>query len=69
MPDWEDVRRVVAEPEIYFTITHFDGYSAVLARLDVIGADELRELIVEAWLAKALPRLAREYAAAHLPGD
>ncbi len=60
---------IAAEPEIYFTITHFDGYSAVLARLDVIGADELRELIVEAWLAKAPPRLAREYAAAHLPGD
>jgi hypothetical protein len=60
---------IAAEPEIYFTITHFDGYSAVLARLGVIGADELRELIVEAWLAKAPPRLAREYAAAHLPGD
>jgi hypothetical protein len=41
----------------------------VLVRLDVIGGDELRELIVEAWLAKAPPRLAREYADAHLPDD
>lgn len=58
---------IAAEPEIYFTITHFDGYSAVLARLDAIDPDELRELVIEAWLAKAPPRLAREYAAVHLP--
>jgi hypothetical protein len=58
---------VASEPEIYFTISHFDGYSAVLVRLDVIDGDDLRELIVEAWLAKAPPRLAREYAAVHLP--
>jgi hypothetical protein len=51
---------IASAPEIYFTIPHFDGYSAVLARLDVIPPDELRELIVEAWLAKAPPRLARE---------
>ena len=56
---------IASAPEIYFTITHFDGYSAVLARLDVIPDDELHELIVEAWLAKAPPRLAREYAADH----
>jgi hypothetical protein len=60
---------IASAPEIYFTITHFDGYSAVLARLEVIPAEELRELIIEAWLAKAPPRLAREYAAAHLPAD
>ncbi len=29
---------IASEPEVYFTITHFDGYSAVLVRLDVIGA-------------------------------
>jgi hypothetical protein len=54
---------IATAPEIYFTISHFDGYSAVLARLDVIPADELHELIVEAWLAMAPPRIAREYAA------
>ena len=48
---------ISSAPEIYFTITHFDGYSAVLVRLDVIGADELRELIVEAWPARAPARL------------
>lgn len=58
---------IASAPEIYFTISHFDGYSAVLARLDRIPADELHELIVEAWLSRAPARLAREYAAAHLP--
>ena len=60
---------IATAPEIYFTISHFDGYSAVLVRLEVIPAVELRELVVEAWLAKAPARLAREYAEAHLPDD
>ena len=55
-------------PEIYFTTPHFDGYPAVLVRLERIPLDELEELIVEAWLARAPKRLAREYIAAHLPG-
>ena len=29
---------IESEPEIYFTTPHFDGYAAVLVRLDVIGA-------------------------------
>jgi len=49
------------QPEIYFTIPHFEGYSAVLVRLDVIGAEELEELIVDAWLARAPKRLADSY--------
>jgi hypothetical protein len=58
---------IASAPELYFTISHFDGYAAVLVRLALIPVDELRELIIEAWLAKAPPKLAREYAAAHLP--
>jgi hypothetical protein len=58
---------IASAPDIYFTISHFDGYSAVLVRLEVIPADELRELIIEAWLAKAPAKLARDYAAVHLP--
>jgi len=49
------------EPELYFTTSHFDGYPSVLARLDRIGIEDLRELIVEAWLARAPKRLARSY--------
>jgi hypothetical protein len=51
----------------YFTTSHFDGYPAILVRLTEIPLDELHELIVEAWLARAPARIAREYAATHLP--
>ncbi len=51
------------DPSVYFTTPHFDGYPIVLARLDAIAGDELRELIVEAWLARAPARLADEYVA------
>jgi hypothetical protein len=49
------------DPTLYFTTPHFDGYPAILARLDRIGLDDLRELIVEAWLARAPSRLAKSY--------
>ena len=54
---------VESEPEIYFTIPHFDGYAAVLVLLERIGVAELRELIIDAWLARAPKRLADEYLA------
>jgi hypothetical protein len=50
------------DPSVYFTTPHFDGYPAVLVRLERIGLEDLRELIVEAWLARAPKRLAKEYA-------
>lgn len=57
---------IADSPDIYFTTPHFDGYAAVLVRLDRVGVDELRELIIEAWLSRAPKRLAREYIATHL---
>ena len=56
------------DPEIYFTTPHFEGYPAILVCLDRIEFDELEEVIVEAWLARAPERLAREYVEAHLQG-
>ena len=55
------------DPGVFFTTPHFDGYPAVLVRLEKIAPDELEELIVEAWLARAPKRLAREYAQARWP--
>ena len=55
------------DPEVFFTTPHFDGYPAVLVRLEKIALDELEELIVEAWLARAPKRLAREYAQTRWP--
>ena len=52
---------IESDPEIYFTIPHFDGYSAVLVRLERIGVEELEELIIDAWLTRAPKRLADVY--------
>jgi hypothetical protein len=48
-------------PDVYFTTPHFDGYPAVLVRLERIGVEELDELLAEAWLARAPKRLARAF--------
>ena len=56
------------DPDVYFTTPHFNGYPAILVRLERVGSDELEELIVEAWLARAPKRLAKEYVATHLQG-
>lgn len=60
---------IADESGVYFTTPHFDGFPAVLVRLEQIALDELEELIVEAWLARAPKRLAQEYAAAHFPAE
>jgi len=49
------------DPGVFFTTPHFDGYAAVLVRLDRTELEELNELIVEAWLARAPKRLAKAY--------
>jgi hypothetical protein len=49
------------DPDVFFTTPHFDGYAMVLVRLDRIGLDDLREVIVEAWLTRAPKRLAQAY--------
>jgi hypothetical protein len=53
---------IADEPEVFFTIPHFDGYAAVLILIERIAPDVLEEVIVEAWLARAPKRLARQYA-------
>jgi hypothetical protein len=49
------------DPDVYFTTPHFNGYPAILLRLDRTNAAELEELLVEAWLIRAPKRLAKEY--------
>ena len=53
------------DPGVFFTTPHFDGYAAVLVRLDEIELDELEEVIVDAWLARAPKRLADRYVSEH----
>ena len=47
---------LAADPAVFFTTPHFDGYPAVLVRLGEIGAEDLEEVIVEAWLNRAPKR-------------
>src|SRR6202049_397649 len=57
------------DPDVFFTTPHFDGYPAILVRLERIAMDELKELIVEAWLSRAPKRLAQQYIDTHLPRE
>jgi hypothetical protein len=52
---------LATDPKVFFTTPHFDGYPAVLVRLDEISADDLEEVVVEAWLARAPKQLAQAY--------
>jgi hypothetical protein len=45
----------------FFTIPHFDGYSAVLIELRRATKKQLQDAIVDAWLACAPPKLAEEF--------
>jgi hypothetical protein len=54
------------DPEVFFTTPHFDGYPAILVRLESISVEDLKEVIVEAWLARAPKRLAQAYIDASL---
>ena len=50
-----------------FTIPHFDGYPAVLVQLENISAAAVKQLIIEAWLARGSARAVREYLAGRKP--
>jgi hypothetical protein len=52
-----------AASKAFFTIPHFDGYSAVLIQLKTVTKKALREAIVDAWLACAPPQLVQQYLA------
>ena len=52
---------LAAQPGAFFTIPHFDGYSAVLIQLRKVGRRALREALTDGWLACAPPKLADQY--------
>src|SRR5262245_48329 len=63
---------MLADPRgVFFTTPHFDGYPAVLMRipeLEQIDRDELREIVVEAWMTRAQKRVAKAWLAENEPG-
>jgi hypothetical protein len=52
---------LAAEPGVFLTTPHFDGYAIVLVRLGRIPVDELAELVEDAWRARAPRRLLAEF--------
>src|SRR4051794_29185387 len=66
VPDEGAKRALIADdPDTFFTTSHFDGYPAVLCRLDLLSAEELAELAGEAWATRAPRRLLAEHPLAH----
>jgi hypothetical protein len=44
---------IAADGEKFFTEPHYNGFPAVLVRLAAVDADELEELVTEAWRSQA----------------
>ena len=44
-----------------FTISHFDGYAAVLIQLELVSKKVLTELLEDAWLSVAPKTLVKEH--------
>jgi hypothetical protein len=62
--DLGEKEAVLADPpKGFFTISHFDGYAAVLIQLGTVQKRALREAVVDGWLACAPAALADEYLA------
>ena len=49
---------IAANPAAFFTIPHFDGFSAFLIQLNVVDAKALKEALTDGWLACAPRSLA-----------
>jgi hypothetical protein len=50
-----------ANPDVYFSSPHYDGWPGVQIRLELIAHGELRERLEDAWLIQAPKRLAAAY--------
>jgi hypothetical protein len=65
--DSEDDKEALlaADPDVFFTTPHYDGHPIVLVRLDAVGEDEARELIVDSWRARAPKGAVEDWDAEH----
>jgi hypothetical protein len=56
---------LAAHPKAFFNMAHFDGYPAVLIQLTKVTKRDLKEALIDGWLAKAPDKLAADYAKRH----
>ena len=54
-----------ANPDVYFTCPHYNGFPAVQIRVEAIDRDELHDRLEDAWLIQAPKQLADRYVAEH----
>ena len=59
----ERLALVHEQPDVFFVTPHYQNYPMVLVRLASVDLDELRELVVEAWLDRAPRRLVKTWQA------
>lgn len=52
---------LASNPKAFFTIPHFDGYTAILIQLKTVTKKALNEAIIDGWLACAPSSLGRRY--------
>jgi hypothetical protein len=52
---------LAANPKAFFTIPHFDGFSAVLVQLKLASKKAVKEALIDGWLACAPPNLAAHF--------
>jgi hypothetical protein len=52
-----------ANPDVYFTSPHYDGWPGLQVRLENIDREELLQRLEDAWLIQAPKRLAAAYVA------
>ena len=52
---------LASDDEKFFTEPHYNGFPAVLVRLAAIDADELEELLIDAWRCLAPKPLVKAY--------
>ncbi len=50
---------LATDPELFFTEPHYNGYPAVLVRLSAIDAEDLENLLRDAWRCQATPELVK----------
>jgi len=62
LPDLDMKEVLLArDARVYFTTPHFDGYPAVLVQLKHVKVKELKDLVLEAWLATASPKTVEQF--------
>ena len=63
VPDLDEKEMLLASDDgsKFFTEPHYNGFPAVLVRLEAIDVDELEELIIDAWRSQAPAALVADF--------